>query len=119
MRDLVAGTAMVAGASLAVVAAVGVLRFGGFFARLHAATKPATLGLVLVAAGAALVLRDLSDTARLALVVGFQFLTVPVGTHLVARAAYHASAVDAEALAVDELGDVEGSGERRPPSGGD
>lgn len=119
MREAVAGTLMVMGASLALVAAIGVLRFGELFARMHAATKPATLGLVLAAGGAALVVSDLSDAARLVLVTALQFLTAPVGVHMVARAAYHASGVGSEAMVVDELADFERSERRQPRSGGD
>ena len=84
--EIVAAVLLLAGCSLALFGALGVLRFPGLFARMHAATKPPTLGLVLVAAGIAAVAADLADAAFVVLVVALQFLTAPVGAHLLARA---------------------------------
>ncbi len=84
--EVVAAIFLVAGSTLALLGALGVARFPGFFARMHAATKPPTLGLVLVAAGVVVVAADLADATFVVLVVGLQFLTAPVGAHLLARA---------------------------------
>lgn len=88
--DVASGALVVAGAFLAAVGALGVVRLPDVFGRMHAATKPPTLGLVLVAVGAALQLRDVTEITVLVLVVGLQFLTAPVGAHLVGRAAHGA-----------------------------
>lgn len=85
--EIVAAALLLTGCSLTLLGALGVLRFPSLFARMHAATKPPTLGLVLVAAGVAAVAADLADAAFVALVVALQFLTAPVGAHLLARAA--------------------------------
>jgi multicomponent Na+:H+ antiporter subunit G len=90
LRDVVGAVLLLAGCGLAVLAGVGLVRFPDVFARMHAATKPATLGLVLVAVGAMFRVERLSDVSKLALVVAIQFLTAPVGAHLVGRAAYWA-----------------------------
>ena len=76
------------GGVLAVIAAIGLHRFSDVFARMHAATKPATLGLVVVLGGAVLVMPDVGDSAKLILVILLQLITAPVGAHLVGRAAY-------------------------------
>ena len=52
--DVVASVLLIGGALLSLVAAVGLLRFPDVFARMHAATKPATLGLIAVLCGAML-----------------------------------------------------------------
>ncbi|WP_208027730.1 monovalent cation/H(+) antiporter subunit G [Rhabdothermincola sediminis] len=119
MIEIVAGVAMVLGSVLALIAAIGVVRLGDLFSRMHAATKPATLGLVLVAGGAALVVSDLSDAARLLLVVALQFLTAPVGVHMVGRAAYHTPSTRSRQMVVDELAEFERREHRLPRSGGD
>jgi len=76
------------GAALGLVAAIGVLRFTTTLARLHAAAKPATLGLVLTVSGAALATQSV-DLAVVALAVIFlQFLTTPIGGHMLGRATY-------------------------------
>lgn len=105
--DVLAGAMMTAGCLLAVVATVGLQRFPDVFARMHAATKPATLGLALVLLGAALVVPEAGSRAKLVLVVVLQVLTAPVGSHLVGRAAYHAGTELSEQTVVDELADME------------
>jgi len=114
--DVLAGVMMAVGCLLAVVAAIGLQRFPDVFARMHAATKPATLGLALVLLGAALVVPDPGSRAKLVLVVVFQLLTAPVGSHLVGRAAYHAGTELSEQTVVDELADVELDQARGPSS---
>lgn len=84
----VAGGLMVAGALLAAIAGVGLLRFSDVFSRMHAATKPATLGLGLVVAGAMIAAGDPGARAKLAVVLVLQLVTAPVGAHLVGRAAF-------------------------------
>lgn len=85
--EIIAAVLLLAGCTLALLGAVGTVRFPNLYARMHAATKPPTLGLLLVAAGTALVAADFADVTFLALVVGLQFLTAPVGAHLLGRAA--------------------------------
>lgn len=103
--DVVAGAMMTLGCLLAVVATIGLQRFPDVFARMHAATKPATLGLTLVLLGSALVVPDAGSRAKLVLVVILQILTAPVGSHLVGRAAYRAGTELSDQTLVDELSD--------------
>ena len=86
--SILAAILILIGSSLALVAALGLQRFGDVFARMHAATKPATLGLALVLLGAALAISSPGAVAKLLLVVVFQFLTAPLAAHLVGRAAF-------------------------------
>lgn len=88
MRGWIASVAMLSGAALALVAAAGLQRFADVFARMHSATKPATLGLLLILGGAALVMDEPGAAAKLILVGLFQFITGPVAAHLVSRAAF-------------------------------
>ena len=100
--DVLAVVLVVAGAGLSVLAAVGLLRFPDVLARMHAQTKPAVLGMLLVLAGVALHERQAGLTATLALVAAFQLLTAPVGAHMIGRAAYRAGDADRDALVLDE-----------------
>jgi multicomponent Na+:H+ antiporter subunit G len=52
---------------------------------MHAATKPATLGVLLCAVGAALQLESVSVAAKLVVAVILQLITAPVGAHMLAR----------------------------------
>lgn len=88
MIELVASVLVVGGAALALLAAIGLQRFEDVFARMHAATKPATLGLILILSGAALMLPIPGAVAKLVLVILLQFITAPIAAHLVGRAAF-------------------------------
>lgn len=101
--DIVAATLLVVGALLALTAAIGLHRFPDVFARMHAATKPATLGLALLLIGAAMKVPDLGSIAKLMLVLVLAFATAPVGSHLVGRAAYRAGTELAPDTQIDEL----------------
>jgi multicomponent Na+:H+ antiporter subunit G len=101
--DVVSAVLLLSGVALAVIAGLGLVRLPDVFSRMHAATKPATLGLVLVLLGAALRVEDGSDAATLLLVGAFQFLTAPVGAHIIGRSAYRAGAGALDDLVVDEL----------------
>ncbi len=103
MSSVIASVLLLAGVGLSVVAGLGLQRFPDVFARMHAATKPATLGLVLVLAGAALRVDDTGDVAKLLLVVALQFVTAPVGAHMIGRAAYRAGTELSPTTTCDEL----------------
>jgi multicomponent Na+:H+ antiporter subunit G len=106
----IASVFMLAGCALALVAGIGVVRLPDVFARMHAATKPATLGLLLVCIGAAVADATLTDVAKLGLVVVLQFLTAPVGAHMVGRAAYGAGLLHGGTV-LDELATAPNGGQ--------
>ncbi|WP_369824580.1 monovalent cation/H(+) antiporter subunit G [Cellulosimicrobium sp. CUA-896] len=93
VADVVAAVLLLLGAFLAFAAGVGVVRFPDLLARMHAATKPQVLGLILVLLGLSLRLRSWGVVATLALVVAFQLLTSPVAAHMVGRAGYRTGKV--------------------------
>lgn len=76
------------GATLAVLAAVGVLRMPDLFTRMQAAAKASTMGLGCLLIGTAIELGDGASVARAASIAAFIMLTSPVAAHVVARAAY-------------------------------
>lgn len=88
MSPAVADVFLVAGAALGALAGLGQLRFEDLFVRMHLATKPATLGLLLVGIGAAGRIGGWAAAVLILLNVVIQFLTAPVGAHLVGRAAH-------------------------------
>ena len=75
------------GAVWSLIGGIGLLRLPDVLTRMHAATKPQVLGLLMVLLGVALRLRDTDDVTTLILVGLFQTWTVPVAAHMVARAA--------------------------------
>lgn len=101
--DVLAGLFMLAGAFLSFAAGVGVLRFPDLLARMHAATKPQVLGLILVLIGLELQLRTWRVAFVIVLVILFQMLTAPVSAHMVGRAGYRTGKVRTDLLVMDEL----------------
>lgn len=86
--DVGAVLALAGGAILCLTSAIGLLRLPDLYARMHAATKPQALGLLLALLGLGLTLRAPLDVGMLLLVAVFQLMTIPVSAQLVARARY-------------------------------
>ena len=76
------------GATLILLAAIGVVRFGDALARLHALSKASTLGVLLILVGAAVNLRNLNDLTSVALAAVLHLLASPPASNMVSRAAY-------------------------------
>ncbi len=106
IADAIGAGALVLGALLSLLASIGLMRFPDVLSRMHAATKPQVLGLLLVLVGVGLRLRTSIDIGTLVVVAVFQMLTTPVAAHMVGRAAYRTGNVRADTLAFDELTDV-------------
>lgn len=104
IREIIASVLLLAGALQCLLGAIGLLRLPSLLGRLQAATKPQTLGLLLILAGTALLV-PLVDAATLVLVALFQLITAPVLSQLVGRSAYRSEAVQPEILVADELAD--------------
>lgn len=104
--DVLVAVLLLTGVTLSLVAGIGILRFPDLYSRMHAATKPSTLGLLLVLAGAALRMADPGDVVELGLVAAFQLLTAPVAAHMIGRAAYRSGAEGTRAAEVDELAEL-------------
>ncbi|WP_088102561.1 monovalent cation/H(+) antiporter subunit G [Halalkalibacter urbisdiaboli] len=78
------------GSLLSLVTTIGLLRLPDVYSRTHAASKSATLGVLLVLLGALLFFyKDSGLDARLILGIVFVFITSPVAGHLISRAAYY------------------------------
>jgi multicomponent Na+:H+ antiporter subunit G len=124
MLTLLAGILILLGAVFTMLAGIGTLRFDDVYARMHPAAKGPTLGLLLVALGAAIELRELGPILALALVVVLQFLAAPLGAHLLGRAIHISLPLRPDE--VDELSDdlraslrLKQQAERSEPSGED
>ncbi len=101
--DGISGALVLLGSALALTAAIGVVRFPDTLARMHAASKPQVLGLLLVLAGAALRLRGHTDVSMIVLTGLSTIITAPVVAHRVARLAYHERSVRDDLMTTDEL----------------
>ena len=100
--DLISGLLMALGAAFTLLASVGLHRFDDVFARMHAAGKASTLGLLLILIGVAFRLTALGQILKLGVVAILAVVTIPAGVHVIARAAWRASTEHAEATSFDE-----------------
>lgn len=92
--DLLALLCLLAGALLCLLAAIGLLRFPDLLSRVHAATKPQVLGVLLVLLAVALGLRSVPALGMLVLAGLFQLITAPVASQMMSRAAARTGQID-------------------------
>jgi len=103
--DVLASILVLAGSTLALTAAIGVVRFPDTLSRMHAATKPQVLGLLLVLMGAALRLRGHPDVGMLILAGLFTLITAPVVANRVGQLAYREQSFRDDLLTKDDMAD--------------
>lgn len=113
--DTFALVLILVGALLCLTAAIGLLRFRDVPTRLHAATKPQVLGLIVICIAIALSLRSWAVLAFIVPIVLMQLATAPLSAHMVGRQAYRNGTLDRTALYTDEL---RASKETPPAAGG-
>lgn len=79
---------LVLGVAFTVIGHLGLLRLPDFYTRAHAASKPDTMGVVLIMAGLA-VLEGVTTTTgvKLLLIALFVAIANPVGIHVLSRSA--------------------------------
>lgn len=106
MTDIITAVFMLFGASLMLVAAIGIIRMPDVFTRMHAATKTSTLGAGNMFLAVAIFYGEIGIATRSLLVIAFLFLTIPVSAHMIARAAYFVGTPLWEGTVIDELRDA-------------
>ncbi len=107
LLEIWAGLAILAGAIVVGIAALGLIRLRDPFMRMHAATKAGVVGSGFVVYGAAWAIGD-GSVALDALVIGtlcvvFLLVTSPIASHALGRAAYISGAPIASATVADAL----------------
>jgi multicomponent Na+:H+ antiporter subunit G len=86
--DVISSVALVLGALMSLLAGIAVLRFPDTMSRIHAATKPQVLGIMLLMLGVGLRLASPAVIGVLLLIIVLQFVTAPVSAHLTVRVAF-------------------------------
>lgn len=114
--DTTALVCLVVAALFSAAAGIGILRFTDALSRLHAATKPQVMGLLLVIAAVALDQRSWGVLLALVPVFVFQAITAPASAHMVGRAAYRTGELDDDTILVDELGPAVSKAGKHPDS---
>jgi len=95
------------GVLISLISAVGLVRFPDVYTRSHASSKASTLGVLSTLTGTLLYfwISDGFFSIRLILGIFFVFLTAPVASHMIARAAYRSDVPLASVSVEDELKD--------------
>lgn len=83
--SIFASVLLLLGAIFSLIAALGILRFEDFYARIHAATKASTFGIGLIGVAAALAIGTPSAWVKMLFTVFFLFITLPIAAHLLGR----------------------------------
>ncbi len=100
--DVIALLLVLAGAVLCLTAAIGLVRLRDVPSRLHAATKPQVLGVLLICLAIALSARSWAVIAFLVPVVLIQLAAAPLAAQMIGRQAYRNRALDESELVRDE-----------------
>ena len=88
MIEIIAYILLSIGAACALIGAMGIVRFPDVYNRIHANTVVVVGGVIVMLLGAS-VLEGLSSyTLKILIIALFIFLTNPVGSHAIARAAH-------------------------------
>lgn len=115
MTDVIVSGLVILGAALVLLAALGLVRLPDLYTRMHASTKPGTLGVSLVVLALAIHAGELGIGIRALLIVLFFLLTAPVAAHRLAHAAYRAGVPRWQGTVRDDLAEAEGGQEAAPP----
>lgn len=102
---MIAKVVMLVGAILVFVSALGVVRFPDALSRMHALTKASTVGLGLVAIGAAFLLPTANDVTTALLAAALYVVTLPISSSLIGRSTYLSDESPVELDEPDELAD--------------
>ena len=108
--DVVGAVLILIGASFTLIAAIGIVRLPDVLNRMHAASKPQSLGFLMLCVGLALVLGEGSATAMLAVAACLQLVTTPVAAQMMANAAHRTRQYRADLL-VEDAGPEDAAGE--------
>jgi len=97
------GVLLIVGALFTLTAAVGILRLPDLYTRMHAASKAGTMGSCVMLLALAFAAADPAIVARALAGIVFFLLTVPISSHLLAKAAHFAGYPLAQVTARDDL----------------
>lgn len=88
MKDILIMILSTLGALFILSSSIGLLRKPDIFLRISVTGKASTLGIGLILVSTAIFFDNYSVTTRVAAIILFIFITISIGGHLLARAAY-------------------------------
>lgn len=105
----IAGTiVLILGTGLMLLGALGLLRMPDVFTRMQASSKSSTLGLAAAFVAVAMRFPEIGVVSQSLVVIIFAFISIPVGAHMIMRAAHAAGMPIWPRGSIDEMKD-------RPP----
>ncbi|MBI3957804.1 MAG: monovalent cation/H(+) antiporter subunit G [Chloroflexi bacterium] len=107
LTDYLILTLATVGVVFMLISALGILRLPDVFTRMHAAGKAATLGVSCLLLAAGIFFGDGSQFWRMVALIALFFVTAPIATTTMARAAYRTGKVEEFRLSVDEMAETE------------
>ena len=103
MIDLLIVLLASAGVGFMLVSSIGILRLPDVLSRMHAAGKASTVGVTFVLLAAGIFFGEPALLLRMIALIAFIFITAPVATTAMARAAYRTGAARSVHLKYDEM----------------
>jgi multicomponent Na+:H+ antiporter subunit G len=92
-NDVVAAVLMIFGTLLMIIGGIGMIRMPDLYLRMSAATKVSTLGVASLLLAVAVHKLEEHVAAQAIATIIFLLLTVPLGAHIIGRAAYRTDMV--------------------------
>lgn len=111
---MLSAVVMLAGSILVLIALVGLLRFPDLYCRAHALGKGLTFGSMVLMFGLWLDPEANVSGLKIVAAIFFQFVTLPVAGHLLARIAYERNLARCATTAVDAAGRLDPRGKTEP-----
>ncbi len=103
LPEILEKTSLVIGVGFCLLAGIGIVRMPDVYTRNQASAKAGTLGVAFVIAAVAFRFQDPITTLESLLIILFLFLTAPIASHLITRAAYNLGVPQADAAIVDDM----------------
>lgn len=103
IREVLQAFLLLFGSLFILISAIGILRMPDLFMRLQVTSKASVLGLVCILIAVALYFDNTVVTIRAAVIISFLVLTIPVATHMLARAGYTTNVPISDETVVNDL----------------
>lgn len=103
MSEILQAVLMLVGSLFILIASIGILRMPDLFMRLQVTSKASVFGVTCILLVVALHFVDTVVTIRVGVIIAFLVLTIPVATHMLARAGYATGVALSEETVVNEL----------------
>ena len=107
MIEWIAAFFLIAGSLFMLVAAIGVVKLSDVYMRMHAITKAASLGAILMLASVSIIYVQWIVWVEALMVVVFVIITAPIASHMIAKAAHKTGMPKGPGYIMDELEGVD------------